>query len=65
MTILPLAVGIADTILNAAGSNRRFNLVEVANELLRQHPAVDVSTDDVVSTLREEGRLAGLCLETC
>ena len=65
MAILPLAVGIADAILNASRSERRFDLAEVANELMRQHPSADVSPDDVVSILREEGRSAGLCLECC
>jgi hypothetical protein len=65
MTTLPLAVGIADVILNAARDDARFDLTEVASELMRQHPSANVSPDDVVNTLREEGRLAGLCLEAC
>lgn len=65
MTILPLAVGIADAILSASREDGRFDPAEVADELIRQHPHADVSPDDVVSTLREEGKLAGLCLETC
>ena len=65
MTILPLAVGIADAILNASREDARFDPAEVASELMRQHPSANVSPDDIVSTLREEGRSAGLCLETC
>ena len=65
MAILPLAVGIADAILTASRADRRVDLNEVASELIRQHPQADVTPDDVVSTLREEGRLAGLCLEAC
>ncbi|GHD10644.1 hypothetical protein ACFOEZ_07235 [Tianweitania populi] len=65
MTILPLAVGIADAILNASREDSRFDPAEVANELMRQHPSANVSPDDIVSTLREEGRSVGLCLEAC
>jgi hypothetical protein len=65
MAILPLAVGIADAILTASRDDRRFDLDQVAKDLMRLHPQADVSPDDVVNTLREEGKSAGLCLETC
>lgn len=65
MTILPLAVGIADAILTATRDDNGFDPSEVANELMRQHPHADVTPDDVVNTLREEGKVAGLCFEPC
>ena len=65
MAILPLAVGIADRIINAARDDRHFDPTEVAIELVRQHPTANVSQEDIVHTLREEGSFAGLRFEAC
>lgn len=60
MPTLPLAVGIADVILAAARERTEFDVHEMADELMREYPAEEVSRDDVAEALREEALSIGI-----
>jgi hypothetical protein len=59
MTKLPLAVDIADTVLEASESTGPLDVDAAADQLLRAHPEAEASRDEIVEVLTEEAAAAG------
>lgn len=54
MPTLPLAVGIADTVIEAEQQGTVLDVETAADELLENHPGADASREEIVETLVEE-----------
>ncbi len=60
MATLPLAVAIADSVLEAGELNTPIEVDAKANQLLDEHPEADATHEDVLDALVEESASHGV-----
>ncbi|MCO6406536.1 hypothetical protein GTW10_24010 [Aurantimonas endophytica] len=51
---LPLAVDIADRVIEVTQAAAEFDIAEIAQRLVAGHPEAETSVAEVVETLQEE-----------
>ncbi len=60
MATLPLAMRIAETILDPIHRRAPMNVEEIAARLVREYPSAEASQPEVAEVLREESLAIGL-----